>query len=202
MMPNNAEIKRKNQESPYIIYSESTPNPKVMKFVANKILTQNPKEFFSINETSDWPLLKSIFSFPFVKEIFIANNYISIKKHDVIDWMDVCNQVRIFIQHELNNGNSICITKKTIVGDLNKKTPISNIELDIEAVIKEKIRPSIQMDGGDIELVSFQNGIVELLLKGACSGCPSSQITLKDGVETLLKEEFPMKVKEVIAINQ
>ena len=72
----------------------------------------------------------------------------------------------------------------------------------IFSFIKEKIRPSIQMDGGDIELVSFQNGIVELLLKGACSGCPSSQITLKDGVETLLKEEFPMKVKEVIAVNQ
>ena len=187
-------------KTPFIIYAESTPNPAVMKFVSNKILTSNSKEFFSINETSGWPLLNALFSFPFVQEIFISSNYISIKKIESVEWSDVSNQIRIFIQGKLNNGLNICdvhVRKKSPQNKI-KKTKLIN---DIEEVLNTSIRPSIQMDGGDIELVSCENGILKLFLKGACSGCPSSQMTLKNGIEVLLKEQFPNKINTVIAIN-
>jgi len=185
---------------PFIIYAESTPNPDVMKFVSNKILTTESKECLTINEAEGWPLLKNIFQFPFVKEVFIASNYISIKKHPTVEWFDISNQIRIFIQDQLNND-----VKINLISAIKEKTkdPVkkSKLTLEIEKILETSIRPSIQMDGGDIELVSCKDGIIKVFLKGACSGCPSSQMTLKNGIEVLLKEKFPKKIKEVIAIN-
>ena len=186
---------------PFIIYAESTPNPDVMKFVSNKILAEESKECLNKQDSEDWPLLHNIFQFPFVKEVFISSNYISIKKNSSIDWLDISNQVRIFIQEQLNTGVKICVSN-IIKTDL-KKSPIikSKFALGVEDIIQTHIRPNIQMDGGDIELVSCKDGIIKVFLKGACSGCPSSQMTLKNGIEVLLKEKFPGKIKEVIAIN-
>tara|TARA_Y100000994_G_C15686061_1_gene439749 strand:- start:1548 stop:2126 length:579 start_codon:yes stop_codon:yes gene_type:complete len=188
-------------KTPFIIYSESTPNPAVMKFVSNKILTETSKEITNPSETKDWPLLEKIFQFPFVEEIFISNNYISIKKNPNVEWSHIANQIRIFIQDALNSNVEICINHKLTQQSANKKEDQSEIELEIEQVINAHIKPNIQMDGGDIELVSCENKIVKVFLKGACSGCPSSQMTLKHGIETLLKEKFPGEVNEVVAIN-
>jgi len=185
---------------PFIIYSESTPNPAVMKFVSNKMLTKKSKECFNINDANGWPLLTSIFSFPFVKAVFISNNYISINKHDPVEWFDINNQIRIFIQEQLNTNVKVCVLS-AITEKSNNRIEKSKLALDIEDVIRLNIRPSVQMDGGDIELVSCENGIVKLFLKGACSGCPSSQMTLKNGIEVLLKERFPNLIKEVVEIN-
>ena len=187
---------------PFIIYAESTPNPDVMKFVSNKILAEETKECLNKKDSEGWPLLHDIFQFPFVKEIFISNNYISIKKNSSVDWLDITNQIRIFIQEKLNAGVKICVSN-TIKKDL-KKSPVikSEFTLEVEEVIQARIRPNIQMDGGDIEVVSCKDGVVQVFLKGACSGCPSSQMTLKNGIELLLKEVFPNKIKEVIAINK
>tara|TARA_B100001250_G_C19598442_1_gene699501 strand:- start:249 stop:827 length:579 start_codon:yes stop_codon:yes gene_type:complete len=190
-----------SQETPFIIYAESTPNPTVMKFVSNKLLTTTSKEALSVDETSSWPLLKKIFSFPFVQEIFISNNYISIKKHEVVKWDAITNQVRIFIQEQLNNGVEIFDLKEIRKNDSSKKNTKSEFEKEVENIININIKPNIQMDGGDIELVSCKNKIVKVFLKGACSGCPSSQMTLKSGIEVLLKEAFPNQINEVIAIN-
>ena len=187
------------QKLPFIIYSESTPNPSVVKFVSNKLLSNHTKECLNSADANGWPLLEKLFLFPFVSEIFINTNYISIKKHKTIEWEEITNQIRLFIQTELNNNTEVCIIdiEKKI-----KKFPEKNkIALEIEDVINEYIKPSIEMDGGDIELVSFNEGVVKVFLKGACSGCPSSQITLKNGIEVLLKEKFPNKIEEVIAIN-
>jgi len=187
------------QKLPFIIYSESTPNPSVVKFVSNKLLSKHTKECLNSSDANGWPLLEKLFLFPFVSEIFINTNYISIKKHKTIEWEEITNQIRLFIQTELNNNTEVCIIdiEKKI-----KKFPKKNkIALEIEDVINEYIKPSIEMDGGDIELVSFNEGVVKVFLKGACSGCPSSQITLKNGIEVLLKEKFPNKIEEVIAIN-
>ncbi len=185
---------------PFIIYAESTPNPDVMKFVSNKMLTAESKECLTINDAERWPLLQNIFQFPFVKEIFIASNYISIKKHPTVEWFDISNQVRIFIQDQLNND-----VKINLFSDVKEKAKStvkkSKLTLDIEEILETSIRPSIQMDGGDIELISCKDGIIKVFLKGACSGCPSSQMTLKNGIEVLLKEKFPDKIKEVVAIN-
>ena len=188
-------------KTPFIIYSESTPNPAVMKFVSNKILTETSKEITNPSETKDWPLLEKIFQFPFVEEIFISNNYISIKKNPNVEWSHIANQIRIFIQDALNSNVEICINHKLTQQSANKKEDQSEIELEIEQVINAHIKPNIQMDGGDIELVSCENKIVKVFLKGACSGCPSSQMTLKHGIETMLKEKFPNQVSEVVAIN-
>ena len=184
---------------PYIIYSESTPNPSVMKFVSNKGLINYSKECKTIQDTAKGTLLRKLFSFPFVNEVFISNNYISIKKESEVEWRDITNSMRIFIQSELNENTKIDLEK------FKKTNPVSSKEspliLEIEKIINLNIRPNIQMDGGDIELVSLKNKVLKIFLKGACSGCPSSQITLKNGVEFLLKKEFPDQIREVIAIN-
>lgn len=186
------------KKTPFIIYSESTPNPSVMKFVANQILTKRSQEYLNMKDTSEGTLLRKLFSFPFVTEIFISTNYISIRKHDSIDWMDVTNQIRIFIQEELNNQIPIDTGYNKEINVKQKKTKLI---LEIEKVIDDNIRTNIQMDGGDIELISCEDGVLKLLLKGACSGCPSSQMTLKNGIEDLLKQEFPNRIQQVIAIN-
>jgi|TARA_Y100000994_G_scaffold159072_1_gene130397 Fe-S cluster biogenesis protein NfuA len=188
-------------KTPFVIYSESTPNPSVMKFVANKNLTNNSKEARNIEETKGWPLLESIFSLPFVKEIFISNNYISIKKHDTVEWMEITNHIRIFIQEKLNNNTQVCKERYINTVKSNTKKNKSNFYIEVENIINTSIKANIQMDGGDIELISCDDGIIKVFLKGACSGCPSSQITLKNGIETLLKDTFPDKIKEVVAIN-
>ena len=185
-------------QTPFIIYSESTPNPSVMKFVSNKVLSNESKEFFNVKDAIGWPLIKKLFSFPFIKEIFIANNYISIKKHPSIEWDHITNQLRVFIQEQLNLNILVSKISHKAIKNNNKK---SDFDLKIEEIINNNIRPSIQMDGGDIELVSCDKGVVKVFLKGACSGCPSSQMTLKNGIELLLKEKLPNKIKEVIAIN-
>ena len=187
-----------NKKTPFIIYAEATPNPSVMKFVSNQILTRKSQEYLNVKDTAEGTLLRKLFSFPFVKEIFISTNYISIRKHDSIDWVDVTNQIRIFIQEELNNQIKVDkLTNKKIDTQPSK----SKLILEIEKVIDDNIRTNIQMDGGDIEVISCENGVLKLLLQGACSGCPSSQITLKNGIEHLLKQQFPKRIKEVIAIN-
>ena len=185
-------------EIPFVIYSESTPNPAVMKFVSNKNLCINAQEYLTIKDTEKNTLPAKLFLFPFVKEVFIASNYISIKKHELTDWVDVTNQIRIFIQEELNQKTPITQSNLHHTKGKGNKTKLIH---DIEQVLNTTIRPNIQMDGGDIELVSCEKGILKLFLKGACSGCPSSQMTLKDGIETLLKSKFPDKIKEVVAIN-
>ena len=186
--------------SPYIIYSESTPNPDVMKFVSNKILTDKSIEYLKIEDTENNTLIRKIFSLPFIREIFISKNYISVKKHNNIDWIDVTNQLRILIQESLNKGIIIIGQKKKIKV---KKTKKSNSILlkKIDEILDKFIRPGIHMDGGDIELIECTGGVLKVFLKGACSGCPSSQMTLKNGIETILKDKMPNEVKEVIAIN-
>jgi Fe-S cluster biogenesis protein NfuA len=188
-------------KTPYIIYSESTPNPAVMKFVSNKLLASEAKEYLDINATEKSTLMRKLFTFPFVKEIFISNNYISVKKHETVNWMDITNQLRILIQESLNNDIIIYSKNKPEKNKNKSMHKKSKIMIQIEQILDQHIRPGIQMDGGDIELFSFNNGILKVFLKGACSGCPSSQMTLKNGIETLLKDKLPEQITEVVAIN-
>ena len=186
------------KEYPYAIYSESTPNPLVMKFVANKILSDYTKECKSINDTGANTLLRKLFSFPFIQEVFISQNYISVKKHTSIEWGDVTNQLRMFIQEELNNKTKILAPNIKKLKTTNKNSKLLE---QINTTIETEIRPSIQMDGGDIEIISLEHKVLKVFLKGACSGCPSSQITLKEGIQKLLQEKYPDQISEVIALN-
>ncbi len=188
----------------YSIYAESTPNPKVMKFVSNKILVNKNIEIIEKKDASKIPIAAAIFKFPFVKSIFISNNFIAITKIINLEWPDIAMQLRIFISDFLNNeGLEI---KEDIIKEVDnnnsKSLYASNIEKQIAQVIEEYIQPAVESDGGAISLKQFDEGVVSVNLKGACSGCPSASLTLKQGVERLLKEKFPNQIKEVIAYEE
>ena len=181
----------------YTIYSEHTPNPNVLKFVSNISLFNTTKEFFNQPNKIDFPLINLLFNFPFITKVFLGKNFISIDKKNNLDWIEFSSEIREFIQIKLNEGikaSTICMENND---DTQKK---STIEQKIEHIIDTQIRPYIQMDGGEIKLISFKNGIVQVSLQGACRGCPSSVSTLKNGIENKLKSEMPDKIIEVISV--
>mgnify|MGYP001454697570 FL=1 len=191
----------------YTIYAESTPNPTTMKFVANKKLVNQSIEAKSPEEAKKINIAQKLFMFPFVENVFLSNNFISITKNRSVEWQDIAMQLREFILDFINN-NKIEILghpKDISINSIKiKKKKVSNSEIDnqIISLIDNYIKPAVESDGGAIEFHSFENGTVTVILKGSCSGCPSSQATLKNGVEQLLKDKIGEKVSEVIALNQ
>ncbi len=197
------------KKEPIEVYAEVTPNPAVMKFGTNKALTQTNVEFKNIDEASkSSPLAQAIFTFPFVKEVFISDNYISVTKYEMVEWEEVFTEVRTFIREYLVDGKTIIkelptekTTDKTAV-----VTPVLELEgipAQIVDILDEYIKPAVAGDGGNIAFKSYDevNKVVRVVLQGACSGCPSSTATLKNGIETLLKDMLPNQINEVIAIN-
>ena len=195
------------------VYAESTPNPKVMKFVANRAIIQGDSvEFMNIDESKNSPLAMKLFHFPFVREVFIAKNFVSLTKYDAMEWEDVVMEVREFIReyiaeggvvvHEIEeaqeNENSTESTET--VAPINQQE-LGEIETRIVDILDEFVKPAVESDGGNIRFMSYEEGVVSVLLQGACSGCPSSTVTLKQGIENLLKKMLPTLVKEVVAIN-
>jgi len=198
------------KKEPIEVYAEVTPNPAVMKFGSNKVLTQTDVEYKNIEEASkSSPLAQAIFTFPFVKEVFISDNYISITKYDMVEWNEVFSEVRSFIREYLVSGKTIIkeIPKQTESNE--QSTPVipeeklEGIPGQIVDILDEYIKPAVAGDGGNIAFRAYdeQNKVVSVVLQGACSGCPSSTATLKNGIETLLKEMLPNQVNEVVAIN-
>lgn len=190
----------------YSIYAESTPNPAVMKFVANKILLNENLEILSTEEAKHIPLAAAIFNFPFVKGLFLSGNFIAITKNESVKWEDIAMQLRSFISDFLNE-NGIDIDEKEIVKEVKNESIVeektfSDLETKVADVLEEYIQPAVESDGGFISLRAVENGIVSVVLKGACSGCPSSSLTLKQGIESLLKQKFPNQIKEVVAYEE
>jgi Fe-S cluster biogenesis protein NfuA len=190
----------------YSIYAESTPNPAVMKFVANKILLNKNLEILSAEEAKHIPLAAAIFNFPFVKGLFLSGNFIAITKNESVKWEDIAMQIRSFISDFLNE-NGIDIDEKEIVKEVKKESIVeektfSDLETKVADVLEEYIQPAVESDGGFISLRAVENGIVSVVLKGACSGCPSSSLTLKQGIESLLKQKFPDQIKEVVSYEE
>ena len=197
----------------YSIYAESTPNPEVMKFVSNRMLADKSLEFLNPSEAKKIPMIQKIFSLPFVESIFLSSNFISIKKRSNLEWGEIILELRNFITKILNEDDiqnyteNIELIKENKVSDTKeinsekKNITYSEIEQDIIGLLNEYIRPAVEGDGGAIEFDSFSDGIVKVILKGACSGCPSSTATLKHGIESLLKQKLGEDIKEVVAIN-
>lgn len=193
------------------VYAEVTPNPAVMKFGTNKALTQTDVEFKNIDEANtSSPLAQAIFNFPFVKEVFISDNYISITKYDMVEWNEVYGEVRSFIREYLAEGKIIIkeLPKQeaSTSADTAETVPevaLEGISAQIVDILDEYIKPAVAGDGGNIAFRSFdeENKVVSVVLQGACSGCPSSTATLKNGIENLLKEMLPNQINEVVAIN-
>lgn len=193
---------------PVSVYAEMTPNPNTMKFVVNKNLVEGPGlEFNTTIDSSISPIASKLLNFPFVDNVFISGNFITITKNDKIDWDMVVMDVREFITDFLREGGLV-INEGVDVAELAKANQAidekdlnvvtSDLDKKIIDTLDEYIRPAVENDGGSIDFKHFKDGIVTVVLRGSCSGCPSSTVTLKHGVENLLTRTFP-EVKEVVA---
>ena len=196
---------------PVTIYAEVTPNPATMKFVANNYLIDpsTQVEFTSQKEAKGFsPLAEELFNFPFVKGVFIASNFVSVTKTDALSWDFITQELRDFIREHIAEGKEILIRMpeakpapavekedKTI--DTSNYSP-SEFDDAIRHLLDEYVKPAVEGDGGAIEFRNYKDGVVTVLLKGACSGCPSSTATLKGGIEQILSQHIP-EVKEVVA---
>jgi Fe-S cluster biogenesis protein NfuA len=191
------------------VYAESTPNPSVLKFICNKVLVPSIYEFTSIEEAKPSPLATALFQFPFVKNIFMEKNFISITKFDIIEWEDTTLQLREFIKSYVEDGKTILNDdapqklNKTEEAIEQKFEALDDISKNIVNILDEYIKPAVESDGGNIEFKSYDATTkkVEVLLQGACSGCPSSTFTLKSGIENMLKEMLNDNAITVNAIN-
>ncbi|MFA0962393.1 NifU family protein [Roseivirga sp. BDSF3-8] len=179
------------------IYMEASPNPNSLKFVANSMLVPEAASFDypSLKEAGNSPLAQALFeSFTFVERVFIMSNFVTVTKNDEKDWQEIQTEVRTFVKEYLEQGKP-AVDLTQAAAEEKEKEASSGEETETEAKIKqvldEYIRPAVEQDGGAIAFHSFENGVVKVLLQGSCSGCPSSTITLKAGIENLLKRAVP-----------
>jgi Fe-S cluster biogenesis protein NfuA len=194
---------------PVTIYAESTPNPAVIKFVANKNLVPAMFEFTSIDETKSSPFAAELFHFPFVKSVFIDKNYVSITKYDIAEWNDITMELREFIRTYIENGKPMVVADAPEIKQNTEKAKeahfetLDDISKEIINILEEYVKPAVASDGGNIQFESYNADTknVKVILQGACSGCPSSTFTLKNGIENMLKEMLNGKVETVEAIN-
>ncbi|MBK8517828.1 MAG: NifU family protein [Saprospiraceae bacterium] len=194
-------------KSPVMLYTEQTPNPESLKFVTNKMLYRGTADFKEESLASEWSeLATALYAFPYVKGVYICNNFVTVTKEFTYAWDDIMLQLKEFIKSYVSDDRSIIkdgfdeamaeIESKASEhmytgedGELVKK---------IKDLIDTYVKPAVEMDGGNIEFKSYENGIVTVVLQGSCSGCPSSTVTLKSGIEGMLKRMVP-EVKEVVS---
>ena len=181
------------------VYTESNPNPNSLKFVANIMLMPEgvSRDYPTHEETKEAPLAAALFeNFDFITGVFYMNNFVTVTKQEAIEWFEVKGKVQQFIKDWVQEGKAI-ITGE-IVDTTDEELTGNDAEAKIKGVLEEYIKPAVEMDGGAIKLASYHEGVVTVTLQGSCSGCPSSTITLKNGIENLLKRMVP-EVKEVVA---
>lgn len=190
---------------PVNVYAESTPNPSAMKFVCSMLLLpEGTVEYTTPEECTNSPLARQLFSFSGVREVFITSNFITITKVEDTDWLDLAGMLREFIRGFLMSGEKVfshpvAVANQDITHPARETVITGNAtESEIVRLLEEYVRPAVESDGGAIHFRSFRDGVVTVALKGSCSGCPSSAMTLKSGIENLLRQMIP-EVKEVVA---
>jgi Fe-S cluster biogenesis protein NfuA len=199
----------KTKKQPITVYGEMTPNPATLKFVINKMVTKTAMEFKNIDETKPSPLSKELFSFPYVKEVFIDENYISVSKYESYEWNDITIELRSFIKLFIENGGTVLDEDLIVTSPKVEKQKIENFDsLDITSqqiinILEEYVKPAVAADGGNILFDSYDESEkrVKVVLQGACNGCPSSTFTLKSGIENMLKDMLNDKDIIVEALN-
>jgi len=194
-------------KSPVMLYTEQTPNPESLKFVTNRMLyTNNTADFREEELARKWsPLAAELFEFPFVKGVYIANNFVTITKEFNYGWEDIMLNIKEFIKKYVEEDKAIVKegfeeVKREIEAKNMAEYSADNPEMaqKIKELIDTYVKPAVEMDGGNIEFKSFREGVVNVVMQGSCSGCPSSTVTLKAGIEGMLKRMVP-EVKEVVA---
>ena len=196
---------------PVTVYAEMTPNPSTMKFVANKylLITGDSVEFNSSSDARGFsPMAEELLNFPFVKNVFMAANFITITKTDNVGWDFIQMELREFVKAWIAEGKDVLIQmpspKAAVEATENssrKEYAVSEYDDAIRDLLDEYVRPAVENDGGAIDFRGFDNGTVTVVMRGSCAGCPSSTATLKGGIENLLKSHLP-EVKEVVAENE
>ncbi len=195
-------------QSPVMLYTEQTPNPESLKFVTNKILYRGTADFREADLAEKWsPLGKSLFEFPYVKGIYICNNFVTVTKEFNYSWEDIMLKLKEFIKNYVTEQKEIvsdgfdqAMKEKEAEAGVGYQYTGEEAELvkKIKELIDTYVKPAVEMDGGNIEFKSFNNGVVTVILQGSCSGCPSSTVTLKSGIEGMLKRMVP-EVTEVVS---
>ena len=190
---------KKEKNNPTSIYTESTPNPSVLKFVSNKLIVDGSFEFNNIDQAQEMEFAKKLFEFSYVKSIYISKNFVSITKYDLKNWDEVTLELRNFIKNYLEKNEINFCSKKAEIEEIN----LDDTSKKIISILEEYIKPAVSSDGGNILFDSYDadKKLVRVILQGACSGCPSSTVTLKNGIENMLKEMLSDKVNSVQAIN-
>jgi Fe-S cluster biogenesis protein NfuA len=183
------------------IYTEMTPNPETMKFVANKLLYPGKSIDFPDETTAGpSPLARELFAFPFVRSVFIASNFVTLSKTPDAQWDDVIPSLRDFLKNYLEEGGPVVNEEEVPVkSDANTvNADDTDVVKRIKELLENYVKPAVEMDGGAISFRNYDAGTVTLMMQGSCSGCPSSMITLKAGIEGMMKRMIP-EVKEVVA---
>jgi Fe-S cluster biogenesis protein NfuA len=199
----------KTKIQPITVYGESTPNPSALKFVVNKMLTKTTVEFKNIDEAAASPLAQELFKFPYVKEIFIDENYISVTKYAVSEWQEITLELRTFIKQFIENGGTVLDESLIVAHTEIENSKTENFDkLDVTSqqiinILEEYVKPAVQADGGNIAFESYdeETKTAKVILQGACSGCPSSTFTLKSGIENMLKSMLNDDAIKVEAVN-
>jgi len=188
------------------IYTEMTPNPETMKFVANKLLYPGKSvDFPDVESAKPSPLAVELFGYPFIKAVFIASNFVTLTKTSDTDWDDVIPTIRNFLKEYLEEGKPVINEEELVTMKQESSNEVSADDDDVVKRIKELlenyVKPAVEMDGGAIQFKSYSEGTVNLMMQGSCSGCPSSMITLKAGIEGMMKRMIP-EVREVVAESE
>lgn len=194
-------------QSPIMLYTEQTPNPESLKFVTNRMNYKGTADFKTADLAKEWsPLAEALFQKPFVKGVYICNNFVTVTKELNYQWDDIMLDLKSFIKEYLEAGNEVikegyqdAIAEMVIAdSDIDYSDEDKEIVKKIKELIDTYVRPAVEMDGGNIEFKSFDKGIVNVILQGSCSGCPSATVTLKSGIEGMLKRMVP-QVTEVVS---
>lgn len=182
------------------IYLESNPNPNSLKFVVSEMLVPEGMtfDFPNIESTKEAPLAQELFMYPFVERVFYMSNFVTVTKSENVEWIEIQSTLRDHIQKFLESGKLILDAKAPESAPAEEETETIK---KIKNILDDYIRPAVEQDGGAITYHSFQDGVVKVVLQGSCSGCPSSTVTLKAGIENLFKRMMPEEVMGVEALG-